>query len=117
MKRLYLHYGMHKTGSTSIQNYLDRNESFFADKGFDQRTSSTMALTIFPSGPFKRLGFGAHTDPGVLTMLAQAKDQKPGLEVCLPDGTWVRPTPVPHAILLNPGASPRGRTTRMAGDY
>ena len=34
MKRLYLHYGMHKTGSTSIQNYLDRNESFFADKGF-----------------------------------------------------------------------------------
>jgi len=82
---------------------LDLVETYFDDKGFDEETRASVALTIYPDAQAKRLGYGGHTDPGVLTMLAQAKDQKPGLEVCLPDGTWVRPTPVPHSILLNPG--------------
>lgn len=33
MKRLYLHFGTHKTGSTSIQGYLAGNGDFFARNG------------------------------------------------------------------------------------
>ncbi len=31
MKKIYLHIGKHKTGSTSIQQYIDRNRSFLAE--------------------------------------------------------------------------------------
>ncbi|MCB1497298.1 MAG: hypothetical protein KDJ86_16050 [Bauldia sp.] len=34
MKRLHLHFGTHKTGSTSIQAYLATNQDFFASAGF-----------------------------------------------------------------------------------
>lgn len=34
MRLLHLHAGMHKTGSTSIQAYLERNSEFFLAKGY-----------------------------------------------------------------------------------
>ena len=34
MKKLFLHCGTHKTGSTSIQKYLNSNMEFFSEKGF-----------------------------------------------------------------------------------
>lgn len=33
-KTIYLHIGKHKTGSTSIQNYLNENKEFFCESGF-----------------------------------------------------------------------------------
>lgn len=33
MKRIHLHFGTHKTGSTSIQAYLAENSDFFASRG------------------------------------------------------------------------------------
>lgn len=48
-----------------------------------------------------RMGIAAHTDSGILTLLAQS--DKPGLELCLPDGRWVRPQSMPGTFLVNSG--------------
>ena len=46
-------------------------------------------------------GAGAHTDRGALTLLAQ--DTYGGLEVALPDGSWLAAPPVPDTIIVNLG--------------
>lgn len=47
------------------------------------------------------IGVGAHTDSSIMTLLAQ--QDKPGLELCLPDGRWVRPQSMPGTFLVNAG--------------
>ena len=46
-------------------------------------------------------GAGAHTDWGAVTLLAQ--DSFGGLEVCMPDGTWVAAPPVEGSFVVNLG--------------
>lgn len=46
-------------------------------------------------------GVGAHTDWGSVTILAQ--DQVGGLEVCMPDGTWVAAPPIEGTFVVNLG--------------
>ena len=47
------------------------------------------------------MGIAAHTDSGIFTLIAQ--QDKPGLELCLPDGRWERPQALPGAFLVNAG--------------
>ncbi len=55
-----------------------------------------------PSGADERtFGAGAHTDWGALTLLAQ--DGHGGLEVALPDRSWLAAPPVPGAFIVNLG--------------
>jgi isopenicillin N synthase-like dioxygenase len=49
----------------------------------------------------RTFGAGAHTDWGALTILAQ--DAHGGLEVQMPDGTWVEAPPVPGTLVVNLG--------------
>jgi isopenicillin N synthase-like dioxygenase len=51
--------------------------------------------------PSARLGAGAHTDYGCLTLLAQ--DNKGGLQVCNRAGQWIEARPVPGTLLVNIG--------------
>lgn len=46
-------------------------------------------------------GLAPHTDAGFITMIAQSAT--PGLEIRLPDGTWIAPPTIPGAILVNGG--------------
>jgi isopenicillin N synthase-like dioxygenase len=47
----------------------------------------------YPPQPKRFCGAQPHTDSGVLTFLAQ--QDKPGFEICLPDGRWVPVAPPP----------------------
>ncbi len=49
-RKIYLHTGKHKTGSSSIQRYLESNEDFFQDLGFTLITN-----TLFLN-PRRRMG-------------------------------------------------------------
>ncbi len=51
--------------------------------------------------PDREVGCGAHTDWGVLTILAQ--DQTGGLEVQLPSGRWIAAKPIPGTFIVNIG--------------
>lgn len=46
-------------------------------------------------------GVAPHTDFGLITLLWQ--DDNGGLEVCLPDGTWIAAPPVPGSLVINAG--------------
>ncbi|MBM3560475.1 MAG: isopenicillin N synthase family oxygenase, partial [Alphaproteobacteria bacterium] len=46
-----------------------------------------------------QFGVGAHSDGGFLTLLPQT--EVPGLEICMPDGTWSAPPPLPGAYIVN----------------
>lgn len=72
----------------------------FFDEAFAGAQCS-FSVAHYPDGPAPRIGIAAHTDSGVLTLLGQS--DKPGLELCLTDGRWVRPQPMPGAILVNSG--------------
>jgi len=79
----------------------------YSEPAFEQEDSrAVVTLNHFPPGPAPRLGFSAHTDPQMMTLLAQPRKkhlQQPGLEICLPDGRWVRPQVIPGAFIVNPG--------------
>ena len=56
--------------------------------------------SIFKENP-NQVRAGEHSDYGSITLLFQ--DNKGGLEVKSPKGTWVRATPIPGTIVVNAG--------------
>lgn len=75
---------------------------------FDETSHSpmvTLRMLRYPPHPAgadeRTFGAGAHTDWGAVTLLAQ--DAHGGLEVALPDGTWVAAPPVPGTFIVNLG--------------
>lgn len=75
---------------------------------FDATSASPMLslrMLRYPPHPAdadaQTFGAGAHTDWGALTILAQ--DMHGGLEVCMPDGSWVPATPVADCFVVNLG--------------
>jgi isopenicillin N synthase-like dioxygenase len=82
---------------------LELPESYF-DHTHDN-PMITLRLLRYPPHPegadALTFGAGAHTDWGAITLLAQ--DVHGGLEVCLPDGTWVAAPPHPGAFVVNLG--------------
>lgn len=65
----------------------------------------TLRLLKYPPHPehadAHTFGAGAHTDWGSITILAQ--DECGGLEVCMPDGTWVQAPPIANTLIVNLG--------------
>jgi isopenicillin N synthase-like dioxygenase len=75
---------------------------------FDATSASpmlTLRMIRYPAHPAdadeQTFGAGAHTDWGAITILAQ--DMHGGLEVCMPDGSWVPATPVKDCFVVNLG--------------
>ena len=83
---------------------LPATDTTFVD-GFSG-SNSTLRLVHYPD-PAKRgvpngdVGIAAHTDNSIFTFIAQ--QDKPGLEICMPDGRWLRPQTMPGTILVNAG--------------
>ncbi len=82
---------------------LDLPEDYFdADSGSPM---VTLRMVRYPPQPAdaddRTFGAGAHTDWGALTLLAQ--DGHGGLEVCMPDGSWVPATPMAGCLVVNLG--------------
>lgn len=65
----------------------------------------TLRMIRYPAHPpdadDRTFGAGAHTDWGALTLLAQ--DAHGGLEVCLPNGSWLAAPPMPNTFIVNLG--------------
>lgn len=65
----------------------------------------TLRMVRYPAHPReadeRTFGAGAHTDWGAITVLAQ--DGHGGLEVQMPDGSWVPATPIPDTFVVNLG--------------
>jgi len=79
---------------------LGLDPDFFADK-FD-RPMATLRLLHYPANPAEeKIGAGAHTDYGNLTLLAT--DDVGGLQVRLRCGLWIEPPPIPGAFVVNIG--------------
>lgn len=75
---------------------------------FDHTSDSpmlTLRMIRYPAHPEgadeRTFGAGAHTDWGTITVLAQ--DDHGGLEVCMPDGSWVAATPMEGCFVVNLG--------------
>ena len=82
---------------------LELPEDYFADALVDP--SVNVRLLHYPPQPPQvpadRLGCGAHTDWGLLTILLQ--DDCGGLEIEMAHDQWLRATPVPGALIVNLG--------------
>ncbi|WP_180074472.1 MULTISPECIES: isopenicillin N synthase family oxygenase [unclassified Acinetobacter] len=82
---------------------LSLDESYFDDCCIDPMI--TLKMLCYPPHPVGAdeysFGVGAHTDWGSITILAQ--DECGGLEVCLPDGTWVAAPPIKDTFIVNLG--------------
>jgi isopenicillin N synthase-like dioxygenase len=79
---------------------LPSPDTYFADAF--SGAQSCLRMSNYPDPKTEpALGVGAHTDSGILTLLGQS--DKPGLELCLPNGRWVQPQPMPGAYLVNSG--------------
>lgn len=78
-------------------------EAYFDETSFSPMV--TLRMLRYPPHPAgadeRTFGAGAHTDWGALTLLAQ--DAHGGLEVALPEGTWVAAPPVPGTFVVNLG--------------
>ena len=70
-----------------------------------QDPMGTLRMLRYPPQPEdadeQTFGVGAHTDWGSVTILAQ--DDIGGLEVCMPDGSWVAAPPIEGAFVVNLG--------------
>lgn len=74
----------------------------------------TMRMIHYPAverHESNRMGIGAHTDGGFISMLPQTK--VPGLEVQLPSGEWLTQPVVPGGLLVNSGQMLR----RLSNDH
>jgi len=82
---------------------LDLPESYF--DASSESPMVTLRMLRYPAHPKqaddRTFGAGAHTDWGALTLLAQ--DGHGGLEVALPDGSWLAAPPVPGTFMVNLG--------------
>jgi isopenicillin N synthase-like dioxygenase len=82
---------------------LDMPESFF-DDAF-RYANPALRVHRYPPQPanaaFNQLGAGAHTDWGVITLLAQ--DRNGGLEVQNAAGEWIRAEPIDDTFVINLG--------------
>lgn len=82
---------------------LDLPETFF-DEAY-RFANPALRIHRYPPHPkeaaFNQLGAGAHTDWGVITILAQ--DGSGGLEVQNAAGDWLRATPIPGTFIVNLG--------------
>jgi isopenicillin N synthase-like dioxygenase len=78
-------------------------EDFFAP--FFDAPVKTVRLIKYPAQPGEvtgnRIGAGAHTDWGAITILAQ--DSVGGLEVRNVDGDWIEAPPIPETFVVNLG--------------
>jgi isopenicillin N synthase-like dioxygenase len=82
---------------------LQLPEDFFE---FALRTPiATQRLLHYPPQPEQaarnQIGAGAHTDWGLVTLLAQ--DEVGGLEVCNADGDWIKAAPIRGSFVVNIG--------------
>lgn len=86
-----------------ISDAIGMDSSFFADK-FD-KPMTLLRGNFYPERPKsatdKDYGIAPHTDYGCLTLLAT--DGKAGLEVELPDGTWLPISAEPGTFIINFG--------------
>ncbi len=82
---------------------LNLSESYF--DATSQSPMVTLRMLRYPPHPADAdqltFGAGAHTDWGALTLLAQ--DGHGGLEVALPDGSWLAAPPIPGTFIVNLG--------------
>ena len=71
----------------------------------NQNPMVTLRMVRYPAHPLdadeRTFGAGAHTDWGAFTLLAQ--DDHGGLEVALPDGSWLSAPPIPGTFIVNLG--------------
>jgi isopenicillin N synthase-like dioxygenase len=86
-----------------IARSLGLPDDFFAE-AFRYPGTSLRVLT-YPPHPeqpkFNQLGAGAHTDGGIITILAQ--DDCGGLEILNPKGDWIAAQVIPQTFVVNIG--------------
>lgn len=81
----------------------------------DERSDSFFRLNHYPPCPDLQalsgrnlIGFGEHTDPQIMSVLRSS--DTPGLEVCLPNGSWVSVPPDQTSFYFNVGDSLQVKT-------